>query len=275
MLRNQTEINRNKTRSDLILFFILAYAISWAIAIPLALQKHHITQPVLPYWAHYFVGYGPMLSALFVTWYSEGFEGLRKIGKNISAWNIHPRWWFIAISPLLLGIAIALFMNLFSGEKITISHFGMVNFLPPLGIGAFFLWLFTFGFGEEVGWRGYVLPRLQKKYNALMATTILTLFWAIWHLPQFFYLFAPAIAVGWAVGLFAGAVVFTWIFNSTNGSILLVALFHGSFNFVTAANINNNIPAVLVSSVVMVWALFIIVHYKPKTLSIHKRVCDN
>lgn len=275
MLNNQTKTQRKKARLDLILFFIFAYAISWAIAIPLALQKHHFIQPVIPYWVHYFVGYGPMLSALIVTWHSEGSEGLRKLGKSIISWNIHPGWWIVAFSPLLLGMASYLALNLFYGEKIMISQFGMVNFLPPLGIGAFFLWLFTFGFGEEIGWRGYVLPRLQNKHNALMATIILALLWGIWHLPQFFYLFDPTIAVGWGVGLFSGAVVFTWIFNSTNGSVLMVALFHGCFNFITAANINNNIPAVVVSVVVMVWALVVIVHYKPKNLSTHKRVCDN
>jgi len=94
-------------------------------------------------------------------------------------------------------------------------------------------------------------------------------------LPQFFYLFDPNIAIGWVIGLFAGAIVFTWIFNSTNGSVLMVALFHGCFDFVSAANIHNDFPAVVVSVVVMVWALVVIVHYKPKNLSTHKRVCDN
>ena len=254
---------------------MLAFFISWAIAIPLALQNQHIIQPILPYWAHYFVGYGPMLSALIVTWYSEGYEGLRKLGKSISGQGIRPIWWLVAFSPLLLGISILLILNFFNGETLTISQFGMVNYLPPLGIGAFFLWLFTFGFGEEIGWRGYALPRLQHKYNALIATTILALLWAIWHLPQFFYLFDPAIAAGWVVGLFSGAIVFTWIFNSTHGSILMVALFHGCFDFVTAANINNNITAAVVSTAVIVWALVVIVHYKPKNLSTHTRVCDN
>ena len=55
----------------------------------------------------------------------------------------------------------------------------MVNFLPPLGTGALFFWILTFGIGEEIGWRGYALPRLQKNHNALYATTALAFFWAL------------------------------------------------------------------------------------------------
>jgi membrane protease YdiL (CAAX protease family) len=90
----------------------------------------------------------------------------------------------------------------------------------------------TSGIGEEIGWRGYALPRLQKDYNALSSTVILTIFWVLWHLPLFFYLFDPAIAVRWVFALYMGAIVFTWLFNSTDGSILIAAVFHGCFNYI-------------------------------------------
>lgn len=262
----------SKNTLDLINYFILAYAISWAIAIPLALGKQNLIQPILPLWAHYFVGFGPMLSALIMTWHCEGSEGLRKMGARILGWKVH-LWWFVAFMPLLLGFVVCLSINLFTDDKIAISELGMVNFLPPLGIGALFLWIFSFGFGEEIGWRGYALPHLQTKHNALMATSILALLWAIWHLPQFFYLFDPDIAIGWVIGLFAGAIVFTWIFNSTNGSILIVSVFHGCFNYITAANIDDNLLAAVVSTIVMVWAIVVIVFYKPQNLSSQRRVC--
>jgi len=181
-------------------------------------------------------------------------------------------WWLIAILPLLFGLAICFILNIVNDNDITMSAFGTVSFLPALGIGALFLWIFSFGFGEEIGWRGYALPRLQKKHNALKATIILAALWALWHLPQFFYLFDPAVAVGWAVGLFSGAIVFTWLFNSTNGSILIVAVFHGCFNYVTAANIDNNIPAAVVSTIVIVWALVVVAFYKSENLSNQERV---
>ena len=125
-----------------------------------------------------------------------------------------PVWWIIALSPLGLGFVVAVNLNVFTGSAISISDFGVVRFLPPLGLGAFFLWILTFGIGEEIGWRGYALPRLQSGRSAFAASLILAFFWALWHLPFFFYLFDPAIAFGWLIGLFAGAIVFTFEFDS-------------------------------------------------------------
>jgi hypothetical protein len=110
------------------------------------------------------------------------------------------------------------------------------------------------------------LPRLQKGRSALAATMILATFWALWHLPQFFYLFEPSIAPGWVIGLFAGAVVLTWLYNSANDSILMVAIWHGCFNFVIASRADIGILPAVVSAIVIVWAVVVIVRYKPKYL---------
>lgn len=257
---------------NLIAYFILAYAISWAIGIPLALGKQGIIHPILPLWTHYFVAFGPMLSALIVTWVSQGQTGLKEMGKRMVMWKTAPIWWFVALSPLIIGFVVVLIMNFTVGNKITISSLGEVNFLPPLGIGALFLWVFTFGIGEEVGWRGYALPHLQNNWSALKSTIILAALWAFWHVPQFFYVFDPAIAIGWVIGLFAGAIVFTWLFNSSNGSILIVAVWHGCFNFITASNAGNGILAAVVSTIVMIWAVLVIVIFKSEKLSRHEKI---
>ena len=176
-----------------------------------------------------------------------------------------------ALSPLLIGALAVLGLALVTGEPISISMFGEVNFLPPLGLGALALWLLTFGIGEATGWRGYELPPLQKNRSALSASLILAIFWALWHLPQFFYLFDPAIAIGWTLGLLSGTIVFTWLFNSAYGSILIVSIWHGCFNFITASNAGNGILAAVVSTLVMVWAVVVIVWFKPENLSLSPR----
>ena len=254
---------------DLVVYFALAYAISWAIGIPLALAAQGLMPPMLPKWLHYFVAYGPVLSAVIVTWVTRGQSGLKELWGRIAKWNIGGVWWLVALSPLILGAILALGLALLANSKVSLAQLGDVNFLPPLGIGALFLWLFTFGLGEEVGWRGFALPRLQKNHNALQATIILAVFWALWHLPQFFYLFEPSIAIGWLIGLFAGAIVFTWLFNSTQGSILAVAVWHGCFNFISASNAGNGFLAAAISTIVMIWAVVVVLLYKPKNLS-HK-----
>ena len=252
---------------NVLAYFILAYVFSWSIGIPLALQQQGVIPPVLPLWTHYLVAYGPLLAAGIVTWRTEGKAGLITLGRRVLRWRVHPVWWGVALSPLMIGLVVALLLNWISAAPITVAALGEVNFLPPLGLGALALWLLTFGIGEEIGWRGYALPRLQKGRSALAATTLLAIGWALWHLPQFFYVFEPSIAIGWALGLFAGALVFTWLFNSTGGSVLLLAIWHGCFNFITASTAGNGLLAAIVSALVMVWAVVVVVKFKPATLS--------
>jgi membrane protease YdiL (CAAX protease family) len=262
----KTNSSQPETRY-LILYFVLAYALSWAIGIPLALEHQGLLAPMLPDWAHYFIAYGPLISAVVVTWLSEGRSGLKKLGERLSMWKVRPIWWVAAFSPLIIGAVVVFAFVLVTGEPISIAMLGEVNFLPPLGIGALALWFLTFGLGEETGWRGYALPHLQKNRSALSATLILAVFWALWHLPQFFYLFDPAIAIGWLLGLICGAILFTWLFNSANGSILIVSVWHACFNFMSASDAGNGVLAAVVSTLVMVWAVVVIWWFKPENLS--------
>ena len=75
------------------------------------------------------------------------------------------------------------------------------------------------------------------------------------------------VAIGWTIGLFTGAVVFTWLMNSTEGSLLIAAIFHGCFNYITASDAANGVLSAVVSTVVMIWAVVIIFVYKPRTLA--------
>jgi membrane protease YdiL (CAAX protease family) len=260
------------TSRYLILYFLLAYAFSWAIGIPLALGQAGLITPPPPLWLHYLVAYGPLLSALIVTWVSEGKPGLSLLARRVALWKVSPVWWVVALFPLLLGWAVIFLLNRAAGAEIGLASLGQVNFLPPLGFGALALWLLTFGIGEETGWRGFALPRLQQGRSALSATLILGSLWALWHLPQFFYLFEPGMAVGWLIGLFAGAIVLTWLFNSTGGSVLLVAVWHGCFNFITASSAGDGLLAAIVSVIVIVWAVVVIVLFRPANLSTHEKV---
>ncbi|MBX2998063.1 MAG: CPBP family intramembrane metalloprotease [Caldilineaceae bacterium] len=94
--------------------------------------------------------------------------------------------------------------------------------------------MLTSGIGEETGWRGYALPRLQQGRSPLSDTVVLWIFWGLWHLPLFFYTHELSVLPMFLVGRFAGAVVFTWLTNSTGGTILIVAVWHGLFNFTIA-----------------------------------------
>jgi membrane protease YdiL (CAAX protease family) len=255
----------SKDTGKLVAYFTLAYTLSWSIGIPLALAHQGIIPATLPWWTHYLVAYGPLFSALIVTGVSDGLPGLKELGSRMIRWSC-PKWWIVALSPLIIGYAALRILTSLTGSETTLAMLGVVNYLPPLGIGALLLWIFTFGLGEETGWRGFALPRLQKGRSALAATMILAVFWALWHLPQFFYVFDPSMAIGWVIGLFAGAVVLTWLYNSTGESILIAAIWHGCFNFMTASNADTGaLPAVL-STLVIVLAVVVIARYKPQNL---------
>ena len=81
--------------------------------------------------------------------------------------------------------------------------------------------------GEELGWRGYALPRLQAGRSALLASLVLGMLIVGWHLPKFV---ADQISWSETVGILASAILFTWLFNNTNGSVLLAMVFHASGN---------------------------------------------
>jgi membrane protease YdiL (CAAX protease family) len=251
---------------QLSLFFILAFVISWTIAIPLALAHQEIISPILPQWAHYLVAFGPMISAMIVTGLNQGSSGLKDLFRCMFMWKVCPKWWLIAFSPLLVGGVIIFTLNRIAGSQIGLAELGAVNYLPPLGITALLLWILTFGMGEETGWRGFALPRLQKNRSALAATIILTVFWALWHIPQFFYVFEPAMVVGWLIGLFAGSVILTWLYNSTNDSILMAAIWHGCFNFLTASSMDIGLLPAVLSLIVIISAAAVMLRYKPKYL---------
>jgi len=251
---------------SLIAFFILAFAFSWSIGIPLALAHHGLIHHVLPQWMHYLVAYGPMLSALVVTATSLGLPGLKDFGRRMVRWAC-PKWLIVAFSPLIIGWVILNIQNAVTGTKLSLVDLGNVNYLPPLGWWALLLWFLTFGLGEEAGWRGFALPRLQKKHDDLSATYILAALWALWHLPMFFYSYEISFtAIGWLIGLFAGSVVLTWLYNSTNQSIFSAAIWHACFNFMTASTVDSGVLAAAVSMVVILIAVLVIRHTETENL---------
>ncbi len=134
-------------------------------------------------------------------------------------------------------------------------------------------WIFTFGLGEETGWRGFLLPRLQGKYSALTSSLIVGIIWAGWHSPMFLCnenlrSLGPTGAIFWVIGLMFGATFLTWLYNSSRGNILMTALWHGTYNLFTgAAGQAAGLFAGIISMFVMVWVILIVTIFKPRDLS--------
>lgn len=257
-------------RHPLIVYFTLAYAFSWAVEIPLVAAAHGWTTRAVPYTLHYLAAFGPLLAAVIATALAEGPGGLRRLGSRVVQWRVRPTWWVYAVAPLLLYGVAALVMRLVRGSWTDIGLLGRVNFLPDLGPGALALWIVTFGIGEETGWRGFALPQLQRSRSVLAASLLLGLLWAGWHLPTLFYLpsyvqHGLAALPGLVIGVTLGSIVLAWLVTGSGGSVLLAIVWHGVFNFVTAAPASDQAITAFVTTAVLVWAMIVVVGWRRHT----------
>jgi membrane protease YdiL (CAAX protease family) len=251
-------------KNSLVLYFILAYAVSWSFEIPIALSVQGLISIKVPMWIHYFASFGPMIAALILSAVTEGQQGIRNLVARIFKWRVDVRYYtFAVLAPIGLFALAYLLNRLITGEWSDLSLLGLPDYLPyitPLGVLG--LWLLTYGLGEETGWRGYALPHLQKTRHAASATLILALVWAFWHLPAFFYrdTYIELGVLGFpmfAISLLFAAMIFTWLYNSTGGSVLLVIIFHAIFNWLSVSAAGGQFVAGIMTVPVVLWALFI------------------
>ena len=238
-------VRRVATAYPLTSFFVLAYALSWLAWSPWFLSE--AGTGLLPFDGGKFstllnlaaLVLGPTLSAFVVTGASEGREGVRRLLGRIVLWRVGFRWYAF----VLLGIpAIVLVSALVMPGALASFDASAVPRVMFLYVVAGLFFLFAEGpFFEEIGWRGFALPRLQGLYGPLGGTLILGVLWALWHLPLFLIPtwdtphgspLDVALFVVLAIGI---AVVLTWVFNNTKGSVLMTILAHGSFNMGVAS----------------------------------------
>jgi uncharacterized protein len=211
-------------------FYILAFGISWLGMISAVLASRGIAPFYRPYFLvlSIFFAIGPALAAVIVSQVAHGKTGVRDLLKGLTRWRVGVVWYIVAVlSPVLL-LTVAQVVTKLLGLTVTIP-------VPQVNLSPYVIFSFGVNFlgntCEEIGWRGFALPRLQKRHNALIATLIVGTLWALWHLPLIF-LAGPMSEYPflWFISIVTDAFMYTWIYNSTKGSILLVALFHGSLN---------------------------------------------
>lgn len=207
-------------RYPLIVFFVLAYVFSWW---PWPLYAFGLSPSPI-------IAFGPFLAAILVLALTTGKGGVVTLLRRMVRWRVRPVWYAVA---LLLPVAIsggAALLNVVLGASApSPAELGAWSGLVP----TFFLLLLVPGIGgawEEPGWRGYALPKLQGGHSALLASLILGVVWAFWHLPLMvigqIHLSDPVYIVAWTV-------VFTWVFNNTNGSVLIAMLMHNMHNVIS------------------------------------------
>jgi uncharacterized protein len=262
---------------QLLTYFGLAYSISWIIWLPLYGHIFGLTDlPALPY-QHALGGLGPLIASFVTSWIFLKKDGV----KNLLAkcLQIKPLVYLAValFSPFILAVIAVLMSYFIDRTPIDLSGLLRAEEFPQFTLLAFFIYnLIFFGFGEEVGWRGFALPRLQNKFNALNASLILTVFWALWHIPLFFY--RPGYTsmgfggiMGWVFSLLTGSILLTWLYNSSKGSILICAVFHSTIDIAFTADLVGINVINYMGFLITVWGILTIFIFKPKNLAVVDR----
>jgi membrane protease YdiL (CAAX protease family) len=227
-------------RHPLSAYFALTFALSWGLVLPMTLSRN-IGVGLLPYDLPDALGIalyllasfvGPTVAALVVTGLTEGRAGVWALLRRTVQWRVGPQWYLVALlanlsiwtlaytavlGPDLLGAALVNWPLLLSA------------FLPMVAFG-----MLIPAIGEEPGWRGFALPRLQARYGPLWATLILGLVHGLWHLPALGTIMLGPLTMGELPPFILTAVgatfLYTWVFNHTGGSVLLAMLTHAAGN---------------------------------------------
>ena len=172
--------------------------------------------------------YSPAIAALSLTAWEDGRAGVRALLARILIAGVPVRYYVFAVSYMaavkltaaLLHRSLLGVWPRFSGESLA---------MIPLAIAA----STPFQAGEEIGWRGFALPRLSARFGLARASLLLGGLWAVWHLPQFYIADADTYHQSflvWSAQVVAMSVTFAWLYARTGGSVLLVMLLHAAIN---------------------------------------------
>jgi len=254
--------------SGLGLYLWLAFGITFVATAPIAASHQGwITAEIGSEW-HAVGALGPLAAALVIARRSPAAADHLRDG--FARWRVSGWCYLAAFSPLVFLVPAAVITRFADGAWPDWSALSESGRLSGRGwILALLVPAIAYGIGEEMGWRGTALPRLQARFRPIVAALVLGGIWAVWHLP--FYLYREGMAdaalgeqVGQAVVIVIGGMFLAWLYNSTGGSVLLCAIWHFSHSVVHVAapeisrtfdTYNGVLSTVLAVAVTAVWWL--------------------
>jgi membrane protease YdiL (CAAX protease family) len=230
-------------RYPLVCFFVMAYAFTWIVTSPwtfgatgAGLLPVDLSVQASGLLLAAGILAGPTLAAIIMTAATEGRAGVRRLLGRLVLWRVGVRWYLFALVavPLIMLLGFMVYamappdLGALGGPAYLVTY--LVGFVLTMILGGPLF--------EEIGWRGFALPRLQRTRGPLVATLILGVLWAFWHLPQFLVPTWAASSGGGGIsgiGLFvlaalAFSVVISWVFNNTRASLLIAVLVHTSID---------------------------------------------
>jgi membrane protease YdiL (CAAX protease family) len=231
------DLQEEMRRHPLLSFFLMSYAFTWIVLIPDILSVWGLIRGNFEFLYIIKPFVGPTLAAIIMTRICEGKEGLHRLRLRLVQWHAGWQWYMLILvgipALILLGIVV---------QPGTLASF---QSLTPRLLVTYPLYFAIVFFGvalpEEIGWRGFALPRMQPRYGPLWGTLLLGVLWSFWHLLFFL---TPAHGGGpgtsfatfltsfsyFFVMVMAIAIIFTWVFNHTGGSIFIANLVHAAID---------------------------------------------
>src|SRR5262245_14554069 len=208
-------LTQTSKRYPVLTYFVLVFVLSWAFWIPTAITHDTTSFPLVVFAA--LGNIVPSLVGILLTVLFGGKSGLGEVVRRLGQLRV-PRIWYVVVLVLP-----PVFRLLAIGTPTLLGLATIAVAVPVVGV----LGSFVAGVGEELGWRGFALPRLQARHSAFAASLLLGVPWGLWHLP-------PSIAEGMDLLGFLNfvlfitglSVLFTCVYNNTNNSLFLVILFH-------------------------------------------------
>lgn len=254
-------------RFPLVSFYILAFLISWAGWIPQLLFNRGVISFNSPFFS-FLGGAGPTLAAVIVIRVLEGRDGLRELFAPLTRWRLS--WgWYLLVFLAWFGIAAgALAVMAVFGEPLpALANFAWA-FLPMI-----FLTMLLSNVWEEIGWRGFALPRFQERYGDLTLSIIMGLVWSLWHLPLMLDPSSSMSGLPWYGKILFSlslTVIYTWLYNRTRGSLLFVTIYHAMANTIAFALLELGVfvPTYLpVVGITTLFALGIVLAHGPRSFT--------
>ncbi|MFT8363173.1 MAG: type II CAAX endopeptidase family protein [Sporolactobacillus sp.] len=246
-------------KHELIIYLVITFLVTW-IFWGISFTSNTLNGPF-----RIMGSFLPSIMSIIFIGYANGFNGIKKLFKTLTIWKVSP--FFYAF--IFLYTAVSLYLPSFICSIIGLNykihmnnHISSFPLTSPLTILTCFFAVMIFGgpVGEELGWRGFVLPKLQKKFNPFISSIILGVIWAGWHIP-FFYFHISGYNVSFVSYLLETiwlTILFTWLYNNTKGSLLIIILFHSFDNFVMAICFNTFMKYFNIYSIIL-WIIRLII----------------
>lgn len=212
----------------LLRFFSLTFLVAWLLFIAANLLSSNGQLSTLASLFIFIGAISPGPVAIFLTARATGVEGVKSLIQTISFKHTKAVWYIFAITfiAFIKGLAALAFFLMYDSWP----QFGTTPWYAML-VGIFLsMWAQA---GEEIGWRGYALPRMAKKFGLATSSILLGIIWAIWHLPLFYIAAADTYNQSfplYLVQVTGLSVIMAWLFWKVNGNLLPLMVFHAAIN---------------------------------------------